>query len=72
MTILNHVVGGKVTRVGSVVARNKINSLDPTAPVDRRVVEVTVQLDDPALASRLVDMQVDVAIRRQARGSGAR
>jgi HlyD family secretion protein len=71
VTILGRTVGGKVTRVGSVVARNKINSLDPTAPVDRRVVEVTVQIDDPAPASRLVDMQVDVAIRRQARDSGA-
>ncbi|MBV8076472.1 MAG: HlyD family efflux transporter periplasmic adaptor subunit [Planctomycetaceae bacterium] len=72
VTILGRTVGGKVTRVGSVVARNKINSLDPTTPVDRRVVEVIVQIDDPAPASRLVDMQVDVAIRRQARDSGAR
>ncbi len=72
VTILGRKIIGKVTRVGSVVGRNKITSLDPTALVDRRVVEVIIQLDDAALASRLVDMQVEVAIRHQAQGSRAR
>jgi HlyD family secretion protein len=67
VTILGRAVAGEVTRVGTTVGRNTINSLDPTALADRRVVEVIVRLADPALASRLVNMQVDVAIRKRAR-----
>ena len=70
VTVLGRQVAGKVVRVGSIVGRNKINSLDPTALADRRVVEVTIRLDDPALASRLINMQVEAAIRRAAQGRG--
>jgi HlyD family secretion protein len=67
VTILGRAVTGTVTRVGTTVGRNTISSLDPAALADRRVVEVVVKLADPALASRLVNMQVDVSIRPQAR-----
>jgi HlyD family secretion protein len=64
--ILGRTVGGEVTRVGATVSRNMIASLDPTALADRRVVDVVVRLADPALAARLVNMQVEVAIRGKA------
>jgi HlyD family secretion protein len=64
--ILGRTVAGEVTRVGATVSRNTIASLDPAALADRRVVEVVVRLADPALAARLVNMQVEVAIRTKA------
>jgi HlyD family secretion protein len=66
--ILGRTVAGEVTRVGRTVVRNMITSLDPTALADRRVVAVVVRLADPSLASRLVDMQVEVAIRKRPSG----
>ena len=66
--ILGQKVPGEVTRVGRTVSRNTITSLDPTALADRRAVAVVVRLADPSLASRLVDMQVEVAIRKQPPG----
>ena len=63
--ILGRTVAGEVTRVGATVARNTITSLDPADLADRRVVEVVVRLADPVLAARLVNMQVDVAIRKK-------
>lgn len=72
VTILGRAVAGEIVRVGSVVGRNTTNSLDPTALADRRVVEVLVRLADPEPASRLVGMQVEVAIRRRAGGAAAR
>ena len=64
--ILGHTVAGEVTRVGATVARNTLTSLDPADLADRRVVEVVVRLADPVLAARLVNMQVEVAIRKKA------
>jgi HlyD family secretion protein len=64
--ILGRTVTGEVTRVGATVARNTITSLDPADLADRRVVDVVVRLADPALAARLVNMQVEVAIRKNA------
>jgi HlyD family secretion protein len=64
--ILGRTVAGEVTRVGTSVLRNTIASLDPAALADRRVVEVRIRLAEPALAARLVNMQVDVAIRKKA------
>jgi HlyD family secretion protein len=65
VSILGQTVSGEVTRVGATVSRNTITSLDPAALADRRVVEVVVRLADPALASRLVNMKVEVAIRKK-------
>jgi HlyD family secretion protein len=72
VNILGRTVAGEVTRVGTTVGRNAITSLDPTALADRRVVEVVVRLADPSLASRLVNMQVDVAFRTRPPGGAAR
>ena len=65
VVILGRTVPGEVTRVGATVARNTITSLDPADLADRRVVEVVVRLADPVLAARLVNMQVEVAIRKK-------
>ena len=70
--ILGRTVPGEVTRVGTTVSRNTIASLDPAALADRRVVEVVVRLADPALAARLVNMQVEVAIRKKGTAGTAR
>ena len=70
--ILGRTVAGEVTRVGATVARNTITSLDPADLADRRVVDVVVRLADPALAARLVNMQVEVAIRKKAPAGTAR
>jgi HlyD family secretion protein len=70
--ILGRTVAGEVTRVGATVSRNTIVSLDPAALADRRVVEVVVRLADAALAARLVNMQVEVAIRRRATAGALR
>lgn len=61
--VLDQPITGKVTRIGSVVGKNQLVSLDPRALQDRRVVKVTITLDDAELARRLVNMEVDVAIR---------
>ena len=72
VTILGRSVAGEVVRVGTTVGKNIVTSLDPSALADRRVVEVVVRLADPALAARLVNMQVEVAIRKKARAETAR
>ena len=70
--ILGRTVAGEVTRVGATVARNTITSLDPADLADRRVVKVVVRLADPVPAARLVNMQVEVAIRKRATAGAAR
>jgi HlyD family secretion protein len=70
--ILGRTVAGEVTRVGATVSRNTITSLDPADLADRRVVEVVVRLAEPVPAARLVNMQVEVAIRKKATAGTAR
>jgi HlyD family secretion protein len=70
--ILGRTVAGEVTRVGATVARNTITSLDPADLADRRVVDVVVRLADSELAARIVNMQVEVAIRKKATAGTAR
>src|SRR5262249_45820798 len=60
--VLDQTVLGQVTQIGSLVARNQLANLDPRALQDRRVVKVTIKLDDPILAARLVNMEVEVTI----------
>jgi HlyD family secretion protein len=60
--VLGKRVSGKVTKVGRVVGRNELRSVDPRALQDLRVVQVTVALDDPTAAANFVHMQVDVTI----------
>ena len=61
--ILGTRVGGKVTRIGSIVGKNQLTSIDPRAMRDLRVVEVTIQLDQAEPAARYVDMEVEAVIR---------
>jgi HlyD family secretion protein len=61
--ILGSRVGGKVTRIGSIVGKNQLTSIDPRAMRDLRVVEVTIQLDQAEPAARYVDMEVEAVIR---------
>lgn len=53
---------GTVARIGQMVASAGLSSLDPTAAVDRRVVEVRIELEEAAsrIAARWIGLQVDV------------
>ncbi|AMV36738.1 HlyD family efflux transporter periplasmic adaptor subunit [Planctomyces sp. SH-PL62] len=62
VSILGREIPGKVTHVGSLVGRNQAASLDPRALKDVRVVKVRVALDEPGPASRLINMEAEVAI----------
>jgi HlyD family secretion protein len=53
---------GVVESVGTIIARNRILDSDPTANVDRRVVEVRIKLDQADPASQLINHQVTVEI----------
>ncbi len=55
-------LSGTVTRIGQMVSAAGLASLDPTAAVDRRVVEVRIELDEPSsrAAARWIGLQVDV------------
>lgn len=64
--ILGVTYGGKVARIGTFIGKNRLRSLDPTAISDRRVAEVLITLDKSEPASRYVNMQVDVSIKRRA------
>ena len=63
--ILGRKVPGKVTRISRLVGRNTLASLDPRALQDRRVVPVTIRLDDATAAADFVNMEVEVTIRPQ-------
>ncbi len=63
LDILGTRVAGKVTRIGSIVGKNQLTSIDPRAMRDLRVVEVTIQLDRADPADRFVDMEVNAVIR---------
>jgi HlyD family secretion protein len=58
---------GKVTRIGQMVSAAGLTSLDPTAAVDRRVVEVRIELDDAnsRIAAGWIGLQVDVEFPEQ-------
>jgi HlyD family secretion protein len=64
--ILGTRVAGKVTRIGSMVGKNRLTSVDPRALRDLRVIEVTIQLDDAGAAARYVNMEVEATIRSSA------
>lgn len=69
--ILGTKVAGKVTRVGSVVGKNQLTSIDPRAPRDLRVIDVTIELDRAEPAGRFVDMEVEATIRPPGRQQAA-
>ena len=53
---------GKVVYVGSMVLKNSVTSLNPTASADLRVVEARILLDPDPDAQRLINLQVTVKI----------
>jgi HlyD family secretion protein len=53
-------LSGTVTTIGTVIARNAVYDVDPTADTDRRVFEVVVALDKPADAAQFLNLQVQV------------
>jgi HlyD family secretion protein len=55
-------ITGKVERVSTLVHRNDVLRLDPTADADARVLEARIRLDDSRLACRFNYLQVDVHI----------
>jgi len=69
--VLDQQVTGRVTLIGSIVGKNQLTSLDPRALQDRRVVKVTIRLDDPVVAARFVNMEVEAAIKPGAANTAA-
>jgi HlyD family secretion protein len=65
VTIHGTRVTGRVIAVGRLVAPNQLSGFDPRARQDRRVLRVTIQLDESEPASRYVNMEVEVAINPQ-------
>jgi HlyD family secretion protein len=61
--ILEKEVPARVTRISAIVGKNQLTSFDPRALQDRRVVKVTLQLDDPSAAASFVNMEVEAAIQ---------
>jgi HlyD family secretion protein len=55
-------VTGTVDRIGLKVGKKDVLSVDPAARTDARVVEVRIQLDDPAQVAALTHLEVDVTI----------
>lgn len=55
-------ISGHVARIGDMVFKNDILSVDPAARADARVVEVWIDLDDSAATQRLTNLTVDVRI----------
>jgi HlyD family secretion protein len=55
-------VAGTVDRIGLKVGKKDVLSVDPAARTDARVVEVRIQLDDPAQVAGLTNLEVDVTI----------
>jgi HlyD family secretion protein len=54
-------LAGEISTIGTVIARNAVFDVDPTADTDRRVFEVVVTLDKPedaALAAQFLNLQV--------------
>lgn len=64
--ILGQKVKGEVKSIGRIVGRNRLFNINPVAPTDRRVVEVTILLEAAAPAAQYVNLEVDVTIRPRA------
>jgi HlyD family secretion protein len=53
---------GEVVSIGAIIGKNRVFDVDPTAAVDRRVIEVKIRLADSAPAAKLIHHQVRVEI----------
>jgi len=59
---LSQPLTGHVLFVGRSINQQAVYDLDPASPSDSRVAEIRILLDEAQLASRLVNLQVAVAI----------
>lgn len=53
---------GEVERIGLKIGRKDVLSTDPVADADARVVEVWIELAEPARAAALTNLRVDVVL----------
>ena len=63
---LPHPLTGRVLFVGRSINQQAVYDLDPASPSDSRVAEIRILLDEAHPASRLVNLQVAVAIEAPA------
>ncbi|HXT60830.1 MAG TPA: HlyD family efflux transporter periplasmic adaptor subunit [Pirellulales bacterium] len=68
---LDKPIEGTVAYVGSMVAKNSVMSLTPTASADLRVVEARIRLEPNPEARRLINLQVTVSIPVDSAGKDA-
>jgi HlyD family secretion protein len=61
-TALPQPLKGEVVHVGTMIARNLVVSLDPTASADKRVVEARIALEPNPYAAQLINLQVTAEI----------
>lgn len=64
-------IRGRVTRIGGMVASPELRAIDPSAPLDRHVVEVIVEFEEGAIppTAQLANLQVDVTIQASDEGN---
>lgn len=55
-------VNGTVTSIGTMIFNNSINSVDPAAQTNSRIIEVLILLDKNPYTERMINLQVDVLI----------
>ena len=55
-------LGGKVVRIGGMVFKNDVLKTDPAARADARIVQVWIEIDDPAPLRALTNLTVDVLL----------
>ena len=54
---------GKVVHISRLIFKRTIKDIDPYQPLDYRVAEVRILLDDPETAARFIQLQVDVELK---------
>ena len=64
---LNQPISGRISHIGRVVMSGLLSDPNPLAMVDKRVVEVTISIDevDAEVAERLINLQVTVQIQTE-------
>jgi len=61
-TALEHTLTGKVAIIHQKVQKLDVTGTDPAAAKDARIVEVEILLDEPRLADKLTNLQVEIVI----------
>ncbi len=58
-------IRGRVARIGGMVTSPELRAIDPSAPIDRHVVEVVIEFEEGAIPStaHVANLQVDVTIQ---------